>query len=303
MKKLPSIKQLQYLLALHHHQHFGRAAEASFISQSTLSAAITHLEDCLGGQLLERDHKTFIFTPLGEEVVQQSRLILERLDELKAYVTHQGKPMTGSLRLGCIPTIAPFVLSDIVEASKKQYPHLELLLREDTTAQLLHALAEGEIDLLLLALPYPTEGFQTKRLAVDLFDIVLHQDWATQGVNEDMDTWPDHSIFLLEREHCLTNHALQACALKNNQKIHPFFATSLHTLTQMVNSKLGITFLPQMAIRHGILKGTELISRPLASKKAYREIGVAWRSTSMKQNDYQLFIELINVVLAAKGKE
>lgn len=303
MEKLPSIKQLQYLLALHHHQHFGRAAEASFISQSTLSASILNLEDILGTQLIERDHKTFFFTPLGEEVVQQSRQLVLSFEELTDYTKHQGKPMAGTIRLGCIPTIAPFVLSEVMKLAKENYPDLRLLLREDTTDNLLHALAEGHIDLLLLALPYQTDTFHTKILAHDAFKLVLHKDWVKSGFDKEMTTWPDESIFLLDREHCLTKHTLQACELQKSQKINPFFATSLHTLTQMVNNKLGVTFLPQMAINSDILMGTDLIYQAPIAKNAYREIGVAWRPTSNKQQSYQLLSQLIAQVLSTKCKE
>ncbi len=303
MKKLPSIKQLQYLLALHHHQHFGQAAEACFISQSTLSASILNLEEVLGVQLLERDHKTFIFTPLGEEVVRQSQLLVLRFDELTDYAQHQGKPISGTLRLGCIPTIAPFILSELVSLTEEHYPELRLLLREDTTDNLLQALATGQIDLLLLALPYPTDAFHTKVLAFDAFKLVLHKNWLHQAFDKDIATWPDESIFLLEREHCLTKHALQACELQESRKINPFYATSLHTLTQMVNSQLGVTFLPQMAINSGILTGTDLVCQSPSAKNAHRDIGVAWRPTSNKQQSYQLLSKLIAQVLTVKCQE
>lgn len=303
MKKLPSIKQLQYLLALHHYQHFGQAAAACFISQSTLSASILNLEEILGVQLLERDHKTFIFTSLGEEIVAQSRALVLRSEELVDYAQNQGKPMTGMLRLGCIPTIAPFVLSELTSLSRLHYPALHLLLREDTTDNLLHALAIGQIDLLLLALPYPTHTFHTNVLALDAFKLVLHKDWAHRGFDQEITMWPDESIFLLEHEHCLTHHALQACELKDSKKINPFFATSLHTLTQMVNSQLGVTFLPQMAINSGILDGTELIYHKPSVKNAHREIGVAWRTTSYKQQNFQLLSQLIAEVLKIKCQE
>lgn len=300
MKRLPSIKQLQYLLALHEHQHFGRAAEACYIGQSTLSAAIANLEETMSAQLLERDHKTFIFTPLGEEMVRQARYIIEKCEEMTAFAKSQGKPMSGLFRLGCIPTIAPFVLSDVMQLCRTRYPELQLLLREDTTDNSLKALAEGRLDMLLLALPYETSTFHVQILAQDPFRLVLHKDWLNRGFNRGIDYWPDESIFLLEREHCLTGHALQACALEDSRKVNPFFATSLHTLTQMVNNKLGVTFMPQMAINSGVLDGTELISQPPATAAAHRDIGVAWRATSTKAHSYQLMTELIAEVLQEK---
>ncbi len=303
MKRLPSVRQLQYLLALHHHQHFGRAAEACFISQSTLSASITNLEEILEARLLERDHKTFLFTPLGEAIVLQSRLILEELETLTDYAQFQGQPMAGIVRLGCIPTIAPFVLSDIVTAVRTSFPKIQLRLREDTTDNLLGAVQEGSIDVLLLALPYPTSGLHTEILAADAFKQVMHKEWLQQGFTEDISTWPNESIYLLQREHCLTEQALQGCEVKDQQKLHPFFATSLHTLTQMVNSQFGVTFLPQMAINDGILENTDLIYRNPAPENAHRDIGLAWRTTSSKQTTFLQLAKLIKDIVILKCKQ
>lgn len=228
MKRLPSIKQLQYLLALHEYQHFGRAADACYIGQSTLSAAIANLEETMAVQLLERDHKSFIFTPLGEDIVRQARYIIEQCEELTDFAKSQGKPMAGPFRLGCIPTIAPFVLSEVMALCRERYPDLQLLLREDTSDNSLHALGEGRLDMVLLALPYETGTFHAEVLAQDGFKLVLHQDWLDRGFSNDINQWPDESIFLLEREHCLTNHAVKACELEDSRKVNPFFATSLH---------------------------------------------------------------------------
>ncbi|WP_337881234.1 LysR substrate-binding domain-containing protein [Rheinheimera sp.] len=300
MKRVPSIKQLQYLLALHEHQHFGKAAEACYIGQSTLSAAIANLEETLDAQLLERDHKTFIFTPLGEDVVRQARYIVEQCEELAEFAKCQGKPMAGPLRLGCIPTIAPFVLSEVMALAKERFPELQLLLREDTTENSLRSLIEGRLDLVLLALPYDTGTLHTQVLAQDPFKLVLHQDWLDRGFEQDISQWPDESIFLLEREHCMTGHAVKACELEDNRKVNPFFATSLHTLTQMVNNKLGVTFMPQMAINSGLLAGTELVAQNPGASQAHRDIGIAWRPTSSKLRSYRQMAQLIAEVLQHK---
>jgi LysR family hydrogen peroxide-inducible transcriptional activator len=302
MRRLPSLKQLQHLVELYHHQHFGRAADACFISQSTLSASINNLEDILESQLLERDHKTFLFTPLGEEVVRRSRLILQASEALTDYAKSQGKPMQGELRLGCIPTIAPFILREVLAACRQDYPDLKLLIREDTTDNCLKQLEEGKLDVIILALPYPTRGVETLSLSKDWFRLVLSKNWLNRGFEHDQSFWPDNSIFLLEKEHCLTGHAIQACHLKNENKINPFFATSLQTLTQLVASELGVTFLPQLAITSGILDGTNLTSLPLAHDEAYREIGLAWRSTSGRLQTFHLMAELVARVLKEKQK-
>ncbi|MCW8419640.1 LysR substrate-binding domain-containing protein [Fluoribacter dumoffii] len=298
--RLISLKQLYYLVTLYDHQHFGRAAAACFISQSTLSAAITHLEESLEAQLLERDHKTFLFTPLGEEIVRRSRLIIEQSNDLVDYARTQGKLMQGKIYLGVIPTIAPFIISELQNLCQKTYPELTLFIREDTTDNVLHYLGEGKLDLVILALPYPTQDFQTRILCKDYFKMVLPKGWLHRGFDKEISMLPENSIFLLEKEHCLTGHALQACQLKESKKINHFFATSLHTLIQMVSHQPGITFLPNLAINSGILAGTDLAAVPLKSDHAYREIGVAWRTTSHKAQSYILLSELIQQILIKK---
>ncbi|MFA6303734.1 MAG: LysR substrate-binding domain-containing protein, partial [Legionella sp.] len=238
--KLPSLKQLQHLVTLYDYQHFGRAAEACFISQSTLSASIINLEEVLQAQLLERDHKTFLFTPLGEEIVRRSRLLLKQSEELCDYAVHQGQAMQGNFYMGIIPTIAPFIVNELLNQCAQRYPDLTLFVREDTTDNVLQLLAEGKLDLVVLALPYATADFHTKVLARDYFRLVAPKSWFAQGYETDLAKVPDQSIFLLEKEHCLTGHALQACQLKDGTKINSFHATSLHTLIHMVSHQPGL---------------------------------------------------------------
>lgn len=260
MKHLPSLKNLFYLVNLHQEQNFNRAAKICHVSQSTLSSGIQNLEEQLGHQLIERDHKSFIFTAIGEEVVLRSRKLLTDVDDLVELVKHQGEPMTGEIRLGCIPTIAPFLLSRVVQHCKEVYPNLTLFLKEDTTDRLVDALGKGELDLLLLALPVDTSGYHSMKVGIDPFKMVVHED-LSDAIHEPIDyqDLPDEST-----------------------KINPFAATSLHTLVQMVNCKLGTTFLPQMAIDAGILNNTELTTMAPPSDTPYRDIGLVWRQTSSR---------------------
>ncbi|GAB1064001.1 MAG: hydrogen peroxide-inducible genes transcriptional activator OxyR [Shewanella algae] len=283
MKHLPSLKNLYYLVNLHQEQNFNRAAKVCHVSQSTLSSGIQNLEEQLGYQLIERDHKSFMFTAIGEEVVQRSLKILTDVDDLVELVKNQGAPMTGEIRLGCIPTIAPFLLSRVVKQCQKSYPDLSLLLKEDTTERLLTALGKGELDLLLLALPADTSGYHSMKVGIDPFKMVVHKDLSAD-IHEPVDyqALPDESIFLLQSEHCITGHAISACQLGDSAKVNPFAATSLHTLVQMVNSKLGTTFLPQMAIDAGILKDPDLAVMSPPGEAPFREIGLVWRQTTSR---------------------
>ncbi|PSJ44910.1 LysR family transcriptional regulator [Zobellella endophytica] len=298
MSRWPSLKQLTYLVALDEHQNFNRAAKACFVSQSTLSTGLQNLESLLGGELIERDHKAFVMTPLGRQVVARARELLAQTRELMELVEGQKGAMKGAIRLGCIPTIAPFLLSGLVQSCRGRYPELQLLLREDTTAQLLALLRAGELDLLLLALPTETEGLHTRILGQDPFVLVMHQEQArhlSSPVNY-IDL-PDQSIFLLEQEHCLTEHAVSACKLTDRRKVNPFAATSLHTLVQMVGAGLGTTFLPQMAIDAGILDNTDIIAMAPQGDKAYRDIGLVWRPTATRVETFYRLGDLVTELL------
>ncbi|MEW6981357.1 LysR substrate-binding domain-containing protein [Colwelliaceae bacterium 6471] len=292
---LPNLRHLHYLVALHKHQHFQRAAQACYVSQSTLSSAILKLEEQLNCQLIERDHKSFIFTSHGEQIVIMAQQLLCSATEMVDFAVQQGGSCAGSLRIGCIPTIAPFLLTDLVKLCQQQLPELVLYFREDTTENLLHLLANGEIDSAILALPVPAHQFQQKVLGKDRFYIAGDPDLVKKfkTVNN-YQILPDQSVFLLSKEHCLTEHALSACKLVDLSKVNSFSASSVATLVQMTAFHHGFTFLPEMAVNKGIGKMEGLTIEKLDTN-VYREIGMLWRKTSMRQ---QTFNQLGSVISA-----
>ena len=241
-------------------------------------------------QLIERDHKTFIMTPVCLEIVARARKLLSDARDLMEVGQQQSGIMQGTLRLGCIPTIAPFILSNLLQHCSARYPDLELLLREETTQVLLKQLDRGELDLIIVALPIDTSGFHCKTVGLDPFHMVMPTNMAANLPQPfSYDNLPKQSIFLLEQEHCLTEHAVSACLLQDKSKIHPFTATSLHTLVQMVSAGLGATFLPEMAINAGIIQNSDLVTVPLPGVQPYRQIGLVWRpSTTRVQTFYKL---------------
>jgi len=294
MSKLPSLKNLTYLLALHQHQNFNRAAQACFVSQSTLSSGIQNLEEQLGCQLIERDHKSFLFTGMGEEVVERAREILTHTEELVNFAQSQGNVMEGPLRIGCIPTIGPFILGLLSKALKQHYPKLSLYIREDTTHQLMNLLRDGDLDVLILALPVDLQGNQQWVVGKDPFKMVLVPELAElAGEPVDYNKLPDKSIFLLEKEHCMTGHAVTACRLGNKDKINPFTASSLHSLIQMAEALQGATFVPQMAIDAGILNGSDLVVTEPGDGEAYREIGLVFRPTTSRRQTFRKLAEVL----------
>lgn len=291
--KLPNLKHLQYLLALHKHQHFHRAAQACFVSQSTLSSAIIKLEEQLTCQLIERNHKAFIFTAQGEVIVELAKQLLVSANELVDYATQQGNPSSGSIRIGCIPTIAPFLLTDLLKACQQQLPSLELYFREDSTENLINLLGQGEIDTAIIAFPISHHGFMHRILGKDAFYIAGDKKLITDfKINNDYQQLPEQSVFLLSEEHCLTEHAVSACKLAEKSRINPFLATSLATLVQMTAFHKGFTFLPEMAVRKGVGKA-EGLSIEKIDGDIYREIGMLWRQTSARK---QTFTQLGHVI-------
>jgi LysR family hydrogen peroxide-inducible transcriptional activator len=290
--KWPNLKHLHYLVVLHQEQHFHRAAQHCHVSQSTLSTAIQNLEEQFGTQLLEREHKTFVFTPFGLELVERSKALLTDAHELVDFAQSAGNWQAGKLKLGVIPTIAPFLFEGLITNIKTHLPDITLQLQEDTTANLLSQLNEGALDLLILALPMDTPGCKQLVLGHDPFHLIAHSDLVpTLPVPLDVSALPKESIFLLQQEHCMTGHAVSACGLSYKEQVSSLSASSLYTLVQLANSKLGFTFMPELAIKHHILNSTPLVSMP-AEDKAYREIGMVWRTGTTRVRLFRFLAQL-----------
>lgn len=289
---LPTIKQLQYLVALREQQHFGRAAEASFVSQSTLSAGIRELESLLGVTLVERSRRVVRFTALGEQVVAKAGRLLREAEELSDIVQAAGKPLSGELRLSVIPTIAPFTLPRVLPRLRRERPDLQLLLREETSQDAMESLQHGRSDCVLLALPFDIGDATTEHIADDaLFVAFPKDDPRDPPASIPPDMIDEARLLLLEDGHCLRDHALAACNRAELRMNASMIATSLHTLVQMVDGGLGLTMLPQMAIDAGILDGTQVVARPVKSDTAKREIVLVWRKNSPREADFQLLAE------------
>ncbi|MBU2898550.1 hydrogen peroxide-inducible genes activator [Vibrio hepatarius] len=301
MIKWPNLKQLHYLITLHETRHFSEAAKKCFVSQSTLSKGIQNLEELIGCPLYEKKDKKgpLVFTLAGEQVVKQGRELLAKGQDLvELGRICQGDEMQGQLRVGCIPTIAPFLLCDLVQEVNQSFPMLNLLLREDTTNNLLAALRHGELDVLILALPVDIGGMESKIVGSDPFKMIISRYQANViRTPIKYDELPDESVFLLEKEHCLTEHAVSACQLTSKEKINPFSATSLHTLVQMVANGMGTTFIPQMAIDHGLIENQNLVVVDPPEQQAHRHIGLVWRPSSSRVNTFNQLAQVVSELL------
>ena len=289
---LPTLKQLQYLVALHEHGHFGRAADASFVSQSTLSAGIRELESLLGVTLVERSRRVVRFTALGNQVVDKAHRVLRETEELADLVQAAGKPLAGQLRMSVIPTIAPFLLPKILPRLRKERPSLKLFLREEPSADAIESLQHGRADCVLLALPFATGEVDSEILFNDRLFVAFPKDDPRDPPELVPPSMIDEArLLLLEDGHCLKEHALAACNRPELRAATSMIGTSLHTLVQMVDNGLGVTMLPEMALDAGILNGTSVIARPLDSPAATRDIALIWRRNSPRESDFQLLAD------------
>ena len=293
MKQLPSLKQLEYLTSLAEHQHFGQASEVCNVTPSTLSAGIRELEETLGVAVAERTKRTVLMTPIGLAIADRAKALIRDAEDLMALAASHNKPLTGKISLGAIPTISPFILPGVFPEIQKKYPQLQLYLREEQTETLLHRLRNGEIDVALIALPYETENLIVKELINDEFLFACPNDHqlANSKSIKDKDL-PNQSLLLLEEGHCLRTHALDACKFSSSPMRVQFEATSLQTLIHMVASGIGVTLLPKMAAESAVTQNNKIQLIPLETPAA-RQIGLAWRSSSPRHEEFELLAELI----------
>ncbi|HZW59736.1 MAG TPA: LysR substrate-binding domain-containing protein [Woeseiaceae bacterium] len=291
--KHPTVKQLRYFVALTESGHFGRAAEACHVSQSAFSNAIAELEAVLECRLVDRTNRQVTITAVGREVAVQARLVLRDLDSLVEIAGERRAPLTGDLRLGVIPTIAPFMLPGVLPELRQAYPELTLYLHEGQTLEIHRKLLDGDLDVLLLALPYELRSVATMPLFDDRFYLAYREGTTrVDPGNYRFNRLHADSVLLLEDGHCLRDHALAACKIRNTEKVRRFAASSLLTLVEMVDADLGITFLPEMARGSLMLRNTQ-VRMKLVDEKSHRTIGLAWRKGSGRAAEFRLLGEFI----------
>ena len=289
----PTIKQLRYFISLCEEGHFGRAAASSFVSQSAFSTAIQDLEAALGTQLVDRTNRQVTITAVGQEVATQARLCIRDVESLVELAGQRREPLSGNLRMGVIPTVAPFLLPRLLPSLRKTYPNLRLFLTEDQTDRIHAKLLDGDLDVLILALPYELRSVASLALFKDQFCLAARS--GTQTVDPEnyrFNRLNAESVLLLEDGHCMRDHALAACKIRNTEKVSRFSASSLLTLVEMVDADLGITFLPELARGSSLLKNTRVKMYPL-NDQSFRTIGMVWRKGSARVAEFELLGEFI----------
>ena len=282
--RLPPLRQLQYLVALQEHLHFGNAAKHLNVTQSTLSTGIRELEKFLGVTLVERTNKSVSFTRVGEQITDRSRYVIMQTEDLVDEAHAFSDPLVLPVKLGAIPTIAPYIMGHYANELRERYPRIQLYIRENTTANLIRELLDNKLDTALLALPYETGLVETRVMYREGLHLAFHRESKFINTRKVVfNQLPDESLLLLDDGHCLRDHALAGCRLKDHKKINTFGANSLQMLVQMVENDMGITLLPDMALNAGILNGTNIETRKLPINRFYRDIGFAWRKGNYRE--------------------
>ena len=290
----PTLRQLEGLVAIADHGSFRRAATALGISQPSLSAQIQQVEELLAVQVFERDRRAVLVTPAGEEVVSRARLALTAIDEVAEAARRRAEPLVGSLRLGVIPTVAPYWLPALLPAVRSKFPRLELVLREDQTARLLGQLASGQLDVALLALPVPGD-YTTASIARETFVLAALRTSALmkkRGKLTEADLAGER-VLLLEDGHCLRDQALAVCERGGAVESMEVRATSLPTLEQMVAGGLGVTLLPEAAAAALVPKRGTVGTAPFAAPAPARTLGLAWRTSSARLREFRMLADVM----------
>jgi LysR family hydrogen peroxide-inducible transcriptional activator len=276
-----NLRALQYFVKLADLRHFSKAADACFVSQPTLSTQIKKLEEELGVQLVERSPKMIMLTPVGEEIAERARLVLNDIEQIRAVARRSSNPAEGTLRLGLFPTLAPYFLPHVVPGVRKRFPKLRLQLAEEKTEDLLSMLRQGKLDAAILALPVSGEGLEIEVLFDEPFVLALPGDHPLVKRGEiRMADLRGAELLLLEEGHCLREHALEVCALADAHERVDFHATSMETLRQMVAADVGITLMPLLAVKPPIAKTRNVAVKHFARPMPSRTVAMVWRSSS-----------------------
>ncbi len=280
-----NLRDLEYLVAVDDERHFNRAAERCFVSQPTLSGQLKKLEEQLGVQLIERSTRRVVMTDVGLAVAAQARRVLSAARGVRDIAESFHDPMAGDLQLGLIPTLAPYLLPQVMPILREQYPHLKLWLHEQQTAVLMERLRNAELDLLILALPIPEHEFVEVDLFREPFWMAVSGDDPLAGRKQvSLNDLQDRELMLLEEGHCLREHALDVCLSAGASRNSAFQATSLETLRHMVGEGMGTTLIPQLAVPEK--RDGAVCYLPFKKPQPSRRIGMLYRKGSYRADAF-----------------
>ncbi|MCA8981158.1 MAG: LysR family transcriptional regulator [Planctomycetes bacterium] len=290
----PTLRQLEYFVAVAEQLNFSKAAEACHVSQPALSAQIAQLESLLGLPLFERDRRGVQLTAAGEALVGPAQEVLDATDRVTQLAKSQGVPLTGPLRIGTIPTVGPYLLPRVLPQVHEAFPDLQIYLREDTTSRLLQQLDEGQLDLLLLAIDIDLGNVATMPLFSDPFTLaVSDRDELTHAESATLDDLEGRDLLLLDEGHCLREQTLPLCEASGGDELRGFRASSLGTIAQMVAGGLGSTLLPELAVEREAAAAPRLVTLPFGADGPSRSVGLAWRKRCPRGDEFRRLGEVI----------
>jgi len=278
-----NIRALQYFIALAELKHFRRAADRCHVSQPTLSTQVKRLEEQLGTDLLERNSRQVMLTPIGERILERARVIISETAAIRQLARDADDPFSGTLSLGVFPTLAPYLLPHVVPQLRQKFPNLTLRLLEDKTEQVISMLTQGTLDAVLFALPLADDQVHIEVLFDEPFVLVMPKGHPLSGQDHvHLKDLRAEELLLLEDGHCLRHHALDVCHLAGAREHLDFQASSLETLRYMVAAGSGVTLMPILATQPPVMKTDNVVIRPFSAPKPKRTIAIAWRKSTLR---------------------
>jgi LysR family hydrogen peroxide-inducible transcriptional activator len=298
MENLPTLRQMQYLLALSDAKSFQKAAEACNVTQSTLSGGLKDMESILGSPVIDRSSRKLVrFTPLGESILKQGRAIVSQMEDIAYRARSMNEPLSWPLKMGVIPTIAPYLLPKLLKPLQKSLPKLQLHIHELRSQHIVEKLNDGTIDFALMAFPFDLKGLHEHRLFHEKFVIAAPPGSFKGKSSVTMNDLAHEKILLLEDGHCLREHALEACKLQSLAETKTLSAASLSTLVQLVHQGYGVTFLPEMALGSDAMLPRGLVTRPIKGADMGRDIGFAWKKGGLRDRDIATVVKAMEHIL------
>lgn len=298
-----SLRQLRYFQALAQNGHFGRAAQACNVTQPALSMQIRQLEETLGTTLIERLPRRIALTPAGRDVLRRADDILARTRDLVESARQTRGMLVGDLSVGIIPTVGPYLLPLVLPQLARRFPRLRLRLRETQTSALIGELIDGQLDLCIVALPIGMGELAELPLFEDHFLLALPADDPRATVSQaDLGMIEKERLLLLEEGHCFRDQALSYCAQASPNLIEGFGATSFATILQMVANGYGITLVPEMALDSEVRGRPEIAVLPFVAPQPRRTIGLIWRKTTPRRQDFEALGEVLRQAAAGTGR-
>lgn len=295
-----SLRQLRYFEALAEHGHFGRAADACAISQPALSIQIKELEETLAAPLIERGNRTLRLTAFGQQVLERAAAILKSVDDLGDFARASKGQFAGRLRVGIIPTIAPYLLPSLVTQFSALYPETELSLRETLTQTLISEIESGQLDCAILALPLSLPGITEHPLFTEEF-VLIRPEAEKDLPQPDREGLREMRLLLLEEGHCFRDQALSFCEMPKNRPRDLLDGSSLSTLVQMVGAGIGVTLIPEMAVPVEVNSAAVSVSR-LKGRQPNRHIGMVWRKGSALSDQFETLAGQLDFTQSTKAK-